>query len=56
MTDIENYKEKIFDEIKHVDGEGNEYWLARELQYVWGYRQWRNINVKNNCKERRNVL
>ncbi len=52
MTNLENYKEKIFDDIKHVD----EYWLARELQYVLGYRQWRNINVKNNCKERRNVL
>ena len=56
MTNLENYKEKIFDEIKHVDEFGNEYWLARELQYVLGYRQWRSINdliekAKVACKE-----
>lgn len=32
MVDIEEYKEKIFEEIKHIDEEGNEYWEARELQ------------------------
>lgn len=26
--------EKTFDDIKHIDEYGNEYWLARELQVV----------------------
>src|SRR5574344_1973651 len=35
-------QEKSFEEIKHIDGE-NEYWLARELQPVLDYVQWRNF-------------
>ena len=31
----------IFEEIKHTDEEGKEYWLARELQCVLEYKQWR---------------
>lgn len=30
-----------FDEIKQVDENGNEYWLARQLQPLLGYTQWR---------------
>ena len=30
-----------FDKIKQVDENGNEYWLARELQPLLGYTQWR---------------
>ncbi|MDB9372346.1 BRO family protein [Nodularia sphaerocarpa] len=30
-----------FDEIKQVDGDGNEYWVARQLQPLLGYTQWR---------------
>ena len=44
MSDIELYSNKIFEDIKHIDEEGNEYWLARELQYVLGYKQWRSID------------
>lgn len=29
MNEIEMYKEKIFDDIKHIDEFGNEYWEAR---------------------------
>ena len=32
-----------FETIKHLDEMGNEYWLARELQKVLGYSQWRSI-------------
>jgi DNA-damage-inducible protein D len=39
--DIEKWQSKKFEEIKHFDEEGNEYWLARELQAVLGYTQWR---------------
>ena len=34
----------LFESIKHIDEMGNEYWLARELQNVLGYHQWRSIN------------
>ncbi len=41
MNNIENYTEKIFEEIKHIDNDGFEYWYARELQVVLKYKQWR---------------
>ena len=31
----------LFEDIKHIDGYGNEYWLARELQKALGYKEWR---------------
>jgi DNA-damage-inducible protein D len=34
----------IFESIKHIDEEGNEYWLARELQKVLEYKEWRKLN------------
>lgn len=34
----------IFDSIKHIDENGVEYWLARELQSVLQYKEWRNFN------------
>ncbi|RCJ24414.1 hypothetical protein A6770_28390 [Nostoc minutum NIES-26] len=30
-----------FDQIKHIDSDGQEYWLARELMPILGYQQWR---------------
>jgi len=58
MNEIKEYTEKIFEDIKHIDELGNEYWLARELQNVLGYHQWRSINdliekAKIACKESR---
>ena len=41
MSDIEEFREKIFDDIKHIDEYGNEYWEARELQQILGYKEWR---------------
>ena len=41
MKEIESYKEKIFEEIKHIDKEGSEYWEARELQELLEYKEWR---------------
>jgi DNA-damage-inducible protein D len=32
-----------FDEIKHTDETGAEYWTARELQTVLQYKEWRNF-------------
>ena len=41
MNQINEYTTKLFEDIKHIDEFGNEYWLARELQYVLDYSQWR---------------
>ncbi|MBE6146012.1 MAG: DNA damage-inducible protein D [Firmicutes bacterium] len=41
MTEIEQYTEKVFEDIKHIDEEENEFWEARELQKVLGYKEWR---------------
>ena len=29
MNEIKEYTDKIFEDIKHIDEYGNEYWLAR---------------------------
>jgi DNA-damage-inducible protein D len=41
MNDIKEYSEKTFASIKHIDELGNEYWEARELQELLGYKEWR---------------
>ena len=41
MNDLEIANEKVFEDIKHVDENGDEYWYARELQKVFDYTQWR---------------
>ena len=37
------YNDHIFENIKHLDEYGNEYWYARELQKVLDYKDWRNF-------------
>ena len=44
MNEIKEYNETIFENIKHIDEYGNEYWSARELQDVLEYAQWRRFN------------
>ena len=56
MNELKECTEKMFEDIKHIDEEGKEYWLARELQSTLGYHQWRSINdlikkAKVACKE-----
>ena len=34
------YKDKTFEEIKHIDELGNEYWEARELMSALEYSKW----------------
>lgn len=45
MTDIEKYSSATFDDIKHIDELGNEYWLARELCKVLEYKDFRNFEL-----------
>ena len=44
MNQIKKYNEISFEDIKHVDEYGNEYWLARELQQVLEYKEWRKFS------------
>ena len=44
MNEIKEYTEKVFEDIKHIDEIGNEYWYARELMSVLGYSKWENFN------------
>lgn len=51
MNDIKEYTTKLFEDIKHIDEFGNEYWYARELQNILEYTQWRRFeNVINKAK------
>lgn len=43
MSEISIYSEQTFESIKHINEDGQEYWLARELQPVLEYVQWRNF-------------
>ena len=44
MNEIKEYTEKIFEDIKHTDENGNEFWYARELISVLGYSKWENFS------------
>ena len=55
MNELENINETVFESIRHVDDEGNEYWYARELQKVLEYTEWRKFvgvikKAINSCK------
>ncbi len=48
MNEIKNYTNNVFENIKHIDENGNEYWLARELMPLLEYTKWENFeNVIN---------
>ena len=52
MEEILMYDDIIFENIKHFDEHGNEYWKARELQIALRYTQWRNFKlVVNKAKK-----
>ena len=59
MNEIKEYTEKIFEDIKHLDEEGNEYWYARELMTVLEYSLWQRFlnavkKAIENCKNSTN--
>lgn len=41
---MRSYSEQTFESIKYVNEYGEEYWLARELQSVLEYAQWRRFS------------
>ena len=55
MNSIAKYKERTFDDIKHIDEFGNEYWCARELMLTLEYSKWEHFakvinKAKISCK------
>ncbi len=38
-----NITNSVFENIKHIDEFGNEFWYARELSKVLEYKDWRNF-------------
>lgn len=50
-NELEEYKDKTFEEIKHIDELGNEYWEARELMRALEYSKWEHFaKVINKAK------
>lgn len=44
MSSLKAKEYRLFEEIKHIDKVGNEYWNARELAQILDYIQWRNFS------------
>ena len=56
MNELKEYTERLFEDIKHIDENGCEFWYARELQKVLEYKEWRNFSriisrAKETCKK-----
>ena len=56
MNEIKAYTEKVFEDIKRIDENGNEYWLARELMPLLEYSKWERFsnaieNAKTACEK-----
>ena len=50
--DFDDSEQIVFDDIKHIDENGNEFWYARELQKTLEYTEWRNFTkVIDKAKE-----
>lgn len=55
MNKVENYSNKNFEDIKHIDENGNEFWYARELMTILEYSKWENFEkvidkAKKSCE------
>ena len=51
MNEIKEFTEKMFEDIKHIDENGNEYWSARELMPLLDYSKWERFsNAIDNAK------
>ena len=44
MNELDTTQKKLFDDLRHIDENGNEYWLARELQAALQYAKWENFH------------
>lgn len=60
MNSIEKYSEQIFENIKHVNEYGQEFWYARDLQVALEYEKWDNfqkviLKAQKACENAGNV-
>lgn len=60
-SELTDYSEKIFEDIKHINEYGQEFWYARELQTVLEYSQWRRFaetieRAKKACENSGNAV
>ena len=58
---IQEYSQKLFEDIKNIDENGVEFWYARELQKVLEYIEWRNFlkiikKAKISCDSSKNAI
>ena len=52
LEEFEDYTNQTFEDIKHIDENGVEFWYARELQLVLNYKEWRKFeNVIDKAKK-----
>ena len=61
MNKIIEYDEITFESIKHIDENGFEYWLARELMTALEYKRWDKFcnvieNAKTACEKSNNII
>lgn len=61
MADIEKYSEATFENIRHTNEYGQEFWYARELQQALEYSQWRRFGetierAKTACLQSENSI
>lgn len=61
MADIEKYSEATFENIRHTNEYGKEFWYARELQQALEYSQWRRFEetierAKTACLQSENSI
>lgn len=61
MADIEKYSEATFENIRHTNEYGQEFWYARELQQALEYSQWRRFEetierAKTACLQSENII
>lgn len=61
MADIEKYSEATFENIRHTNEYGQEFWYARELQQALEYSQWRRFEetierAKTSCLQSENSI
>ena len=55
MNNVERYNEQMFENIKHVNEYGQEFWYARDLQVALEYETWRSfqkviLKAQNACE------
>lgn len=61
MSEILKYSDETFENIKHINEDGQEFWYARELQSVLEYAKWENFSnvidkAKNACLNSNNQI